>query len=58
MYAIPGVRLGYVLSGNEQLLSKMKSCGQAWSVSHFAQAAGVAAANAAKLIEYFVINSK
>ena len=43
MYAIPGVRLGYVLSGNEGLLQKMKACGQAWSVSHIAQAAGVAA---------------
>ena len=43
MYAIPGVRLGYVLSGNEELLRKMKASGQAWSVSHFAQAAGVAA---------------
>ena len=43
MYAIPGVRLGYVLSGNEELLLKMKASGQAWSVSHFAQAAGVAA---------------
>lgn len=43
MYAIPGVRLGYVLSGNEVLLTKMKASGQAWSVSHIAQAAGVAA---------------
>ncbi len=43
MYAIPGVRLGYVLSSNEKLLARMKRCGQAWSVSHFAQAAGVAA---------------
>ena len=43
MYAIPGVRLGYVLSSNEELLGKMKACGQAWSVSHFAQTAGVAA---------------
>lgn len=43
MYAIPGVRLGYVLCGDEKLLHRMKACGQAWSVSHFAQAAGVAA---------------
>lgn len=43
MYAIPGVRLGYVMCGDEMLLQKMKACGQAWSVSHFAQAAGVAA---------------
>ena len=43
MYAIPGVRLGYVLCGDEELLYKMKASGQAWSVSHMAQAAGVAA---------------
>ena len=43
MYAIPGVRLGYVMCGDETFLQKMKACGQAWSVSHFAQAAGVAA---------------
>lgn len=49
MYAIPGVRLGYVLCGDEQLLYKMKASGQAWSVSHFAQAAGIAAL---KEIEY------
>lgn len=43
MYAIPGVRLGYVLSSHTELLSRMKNCGQAWSVSHFAQTAGLAA---------------
>lgn len=43
MYAIPGVRLGYVLCSDETLLHKMKASGQAWSVSHFAQTAGVAA---------------
>ncbi len=43
MYAIPGVRLGYVLCSDMAFLQKMKACGQAWSVSHFAQTAGVAA---------------
>lgn len=43
MYAIPGVRLGYVLCGNPVFLQKMKASGQAWSVSYFAQEAGVAA---------------
>lgn len=43
LYAIPGVRLGYLLSGEEEILRKIKSCGQAWSVSHLAQRAGVAA---------------
>lgn len=43
MYAIPGVRLGYLMCGDEELLRKIRRCGQAWSVSHFAQAAGLAA---------------
>lgn len=43
MYAIPGVRLGYLMCGNEDLLGKIRRSGQAWSVSHFAQAAGIAA---------------
>ena len=43
MYAIPGVRLGYALCSDEAFLQRMKASGQAWSVSHFAQAAGVAA---------------
>lgn len=43
LYAIPGVRLGYILSSNEEVLRKIKSCGQAWGVSHIAQRAGVAA---------------
>lgn len=43
LYAIPGVRLGYLLCSNEELLQKMKRCGQAWSVSHFAQIAGLQA---------------
>ena len=43
LYAIPGVRLGYLICSNEELLLAMKKCGQAWSVSHLAQAAGLAA---------------
>ncbi len=43
MYAIPGVRLGYVLSENKEILRKINRAGQAWSVSHIAQCAGVAA---------------
>lgn len=43
LYAIPGVRLGYLLCADEDLLLRMKKCGQAWSVSHFAQTAGLAA---------------
>lgn len=43
LYAIPGVRLGYLICSDEELLLAMKKCGQAWSVSHLAQAAGLAA---------------
>lgn len=43
LYAIPGVRLGYLLSGNPNIIEKVNRAGQAWSVSYIAQCAGVAA---------------
>ena len=43
LYAIPGVRLGYLISGNLQIIEKVNRSGQAWSVSHIAQCAGIAA---------------
>ncbi len=43
MYAIPGLRLGYVLSGNRKLLEAMRRAGQPWAVGGLAQEAGVAA---------------
>lgn len=43
MYAIPGLRLGYVLSADTDLLNRMRLAGQPWSVSEPAQAAGIAA---------------
>lgn len=42
-YCMPGLRLGYLLTGNNALLEKMTLCGQPWSVSVPAQLAGVAA---------------
>ena len=39
MYAIPGLRLGYVLSADAELLNWMCLAGQPWSVSEPAQAA-------------------
>lgn len=42
-YAIPGLRLGYLLSADTDILDKMYSCGQPWSVSIPAQFAGIAA---------------
>lgn len=43
LYAIPGVRLGYMLCSSEQVIERLNRAGQAWSVSHIAQQAGVAA---------------
>lgn len=42
-YALAGVRVGYCLSANRNLLSEMAACTQPWNVSIFAQAAGAAA---------------
>ncbi|HBU12390.1 MAG TPA: threonine-phosphate decarboxylase [Clostridiales bacterium] len=42
LYAIPGLRLGYGLCADEKLAGRLRRCGQAWSVSIPAQAAGVA----------------
>ena len=43
IYAIPGVRLGYAISSNLEIISNIEDCGQAWAVSVFAQEAGIAA---------------
>ena len=42
-YAIPGLRLGYGLCTDLDLLDRMSRAGQPWGVSTVAQAAGVAA---------------
>lgn len=42
-YAIPGLRLGYCLSGDEALIKRLYACQQPWAVSGPAQAAGLAA---------------
>lgn len=43
LFAIPGLRLGYGLSGNTRVIDVVSRWGQAWSVSVPAQEAGVAA---------------
>lgn len=45
MYAIPGVRLGYMITSNTELTEKIYAARQPWSVSTIAQAAGIAAAS-------------
>lgn len=42
-YAMAGLRLGYMLTANEALLSRVRAFAQSWSVSSVAQAAGIAA---------------
>lgn len=43
IYAIPGIRLGYCMCSNKQLIRGLKSSGPPWNVSTIAQAAGIAA---------------
>lgn len=42
-YAMAGLRLGYAMSSNGELLDQMRRSGQPWAVSGLAQAAGIAA---------------
>lgn len=42
IYAIPGIRLGYCMSSNTNIISCLKKSGPPWNVSTIAQAAGVA----------------
>jgi L-threonine-O-3-phosphate decarboxylase len=42
IYAIPGIRLGYCMSSNKELIQGLKSSGPPWNVSTIAQAAGTA----------------
>ena len=42
-YAMAGLRLGYCLSADAELLDRLSRCAQPWSVSGPAQAAGLAA---------------
>lgn len=43
LFAVPGLRLGYGISGNQQLLHKMQEILQPWNVSALAQEGGAAA---------------
>ena len=44
IFAMPGIRLGYCITSDLKTIDRLYNCGQAWSVSAFAQAAGAAAA--------------
>lgn len=43
IYAIPGIRLGYCMSSNKQLIEGLKISGPPWNVSTVAQKSGIAA---------------
>lgn len=51
IFAMPGIRLGYVMSSDNELLHLISEIGQAWSVSSPAETAGMAAM-AKENIEY------
>lgn len=58
IYALPGVRLGYCISSNFDIISGLKSCGPPWNVSTVAQYAGCAALDEKKYIKDTVIYVK
>ncbi len=45
IYAMPGIRLGYVLTSNRRIIEQLRLAGQDWSVSTLAQKAGISALN-------------
>lgn len=51
MYAMAGLRLGYLITSNQGVLAKMNKVSQPWSVSVPAQAAGVAAVGEDEYVE-------
>lgn len=50
-YALPGIRLGYLTTGNEELREKIRMQQPEWSVSMFAQKAGIAALSSRDYLE-------
>ncbi len=51
LYAMAGVRLGYCLCSNVDLLDQIERCGQPWSVSSIAQWAGEVALDQVEYVE-------
>jgi threonine-phosphate decarboxylase len=51
IYAMAGLRLGYLICSNSALLSKIAGHGTAWSVSGIAQAIGISALGVPNFIE-------
>lgn len=55
IYAMAGLRLGYMISGSEKLSEKVRHTGQCWSVSVPAQLAGIAALQEPEYIKKTVL---
>ncbi len=51
IYAMAGLRLGYLISGNQELLKKIRQCIPPWNTSIPAQRAGIAALEELEYIE-------
>lgn len=51
MYAMAGIRLGYMLCSNKDILHKINEIGQPWSVSTVASKCGVAALNEVEYVK-------
>lgn len=51
MYAMPGLRLGYGICSDQELLAQMTQVSQPWRVSVPAQAAGIAATREQEFVE-------
>ncbi|HEY9574965.1 MAG TPA: aminotransferase class I/II-fold pyridoxal phosphate-dependent enzyme [Lachnospiraceae bacterium] len=51
VYSMAGIRLGYALSANRELLEKMQAMGQPWGVSLIAQKTGLAALSEKKFLK-------
>ena len=51
LYAMPGIRLGYLLCSDGDLIQALRAAGQPWAVSNLAQAAGIAALACTEYVE-------
>lgn len=51
IFAIPGVRLGYLISSNQEILDRIRMQLPEWNISSLAQAAGIACAKEIEFVE-------
>lgn len=58
IFAIPGIRLGYCISSNTDIIEGLKFSGPPWNVSTIAQSAGVAAAKEKEFVEKSILYIK